>query len=133
MLGMGKVADTRFDMGQLQGMSQWEMFQSSMTTIGRQLSDREVQEDYVIVVEILLPPTRPEAKELSVFGVHCFVLEPDGANAFSFLLNSHQKTFNDANLRTSDLTAKGKESPPRDFLWLTRAKNGSRQLHVRKS
>ena len=37
------------------------------------------------------------------------MLAPDGTNVFSFLLNSHHKMFADAKLRTSDMTAKGKE------------------------
>lgn len=108
MLGTGKTHDTPFDMGQLQGNSQWEMFEAGMTTIGGQLSDRNIQEDYAIVVEVLIPPPGPRTSYLSVFGVHCFVLEPDGTNAFSFLLNSHHQAFNDANLLTSDLTANGR-------------------------
>ena len=106
-LGTGKAAGIQFDMGDLQGRSQWEMFQSSMQTIGKQLGEHEVEGDYVIVLEILIPPSRSEA--IAVFGIHCFVLEPGGANAFSFLLNSHHKAFVDANLHTSDVTPEGKE------------------------
>ena len=106
-LGTGKAADIQFDMGDLQGRSQWEMFQSSMQTIGKQLGEHEVEGDYIIVLEILISPGRSEVIE--VFGIHCFVLEPGGANAFSFLLNSHHKAFVDANLRTSDVNQQGKE------------------------
>jgi len=106
-LGTGKAADIEFDMGGLQGRSQWEIFQNSMQTIGKQLGKHEVEEDYVIVLEILFPPGRSEA--ISVFGIHCFVLEPRGSNAFSFLLNSHHKVFVDANLRAHDVSPEGKE------------------------
>ncbi|MEE8343004.1 MAG: hypothetical protein V3R51_04305 [Gammaproteobacteria bacterium] len=106
-LGMGKTADIRFRMGGLRGTSQWEMFQSGMQKIGRQLRKYEGGADYVIVLEVIIFPSRARAME--VFGIHCFVLDPRGTNVFSFLLNSHHKVFVDANLRTADMTAKGKE------------------------
>lgn len=106
-LGTGKAAEFQFDMGDLQGRSQWEIFQSSMQTIGKQLREHEVEGDYILVLEVIFPPSRSGGIE--VFGIHCFVLEPGGDNAFSFLLNSHHKAFVEANLLTSDMTPEGKE------------------------
>ncbi len=106
-MGKGKTADIRFRMGDLRGKSQWEMFESSMQKIGRQLRKYKGGADYVIVLEVLIFRSRAGAME--VFGIHCFVLEPRGTNVFSFLLNSHHRAFVDANLRTSDPTATGKE------------------------
>jgi len=106
-LGTGMAADIEFYMGPVEARSQYEMFLNSMETIGAQLSEYKRQVDYVMVLELLFPPVR--AGTTAVFGIHCFVLAPDGTNAFSFLLNSHHKLFVDANLRTSDITAKGRE------------------------
>ncbi|MGB5543220.1 MAG: carbohydrate binding domain-containing protein [Gammaproteobacteria bacterium] len=106
-LGRGTAADIEFDMGTVEARSQYEMFLNTMETIGEQLSEYKRQVDYVMVLEVLFPPARSGTNE--VFGIHCFVLAPDGTNAFSFLLNSHHKAFVDASLRTSDMTAKGRE------------------------
>ena len=106
-LGTAKAANIQFNMGAVQGRSQFEMFLNSMQTIGEQLGEYGQEADYVIVLEVLFPPTLKSITE--VFGIHCFVLTPDGANAFSFLLNSHHEVFAEAKLRTSEMTAKGKE------------------------
>ncbi len=108
-LGTGSLAATRFDTGPLQRASQWQMFQSSMAIIGGRLGELKIQGDYALVVEILIPPVPGKSVSMEVFGVHCFVLEPDGKNAFSFLLNSHHQAFNDARLRTTETGAKGRE------------------------
>ena len=106
-LGTGKAADIQFNMGAVQGRSQFEMFLNSMQTIGAQLSGYQQQADYFMVLEVLFPP--PQSGATEVFGIHCYLLTPDGANAFSFLLNSHHEMFADAKLRTSDMSARGKE------------------------
>ncbi len=105
-LGDPQAVDRRFDMKDVEGKSQWEMFQSGMQTIGRQLDKYDGDADYVLVLELLVPV---RSGSMAVFGIHCYVLDRNGANAFSFLLNSHHKAFNAANLRTSDVTAPGKE------------------------
>ncbi len=60
-----------------------------------------------MAVEVLIHPNR--SKQFAVWGIHCYVLDRDGSNAFSFLLNSHHKIFVDAALKTQDLSAQGKE------------------------
>ena len=106
-LGIVSVADTRFYIGEPQGRSQFEMFQSSMRTIGGKLGSGSLDADYVMILEILFPPSRDKVTE--VFGIHVYILTPEGGNAFSFLLNAHHQSFVDAKLRTSDMTAEGKE------------------------
>lgn len=104
-LGASKAFDLEFEMGEMQVRSQWEFFQTSMQTIGKQLGDFRKDMDYALVLEILFPPGRSPSME--VFGIHVFILEPDGSNAFSFLLNSHHGVFVDADLRTSDISGEG--------------------------
>jgi len=106
-LGKAQAADTQFDLDQPEGRSQWEMFEESMRVIGEQVADSEIKADYIIVLEVLFPPSRPGVTE--VFGIHIYILTPGGENAFSFLLNSHHKSFSDASLHTSKDNAKSKE------------------------
>ena len=99
-LGTGHAADIQFELGPVQGRSQYEMFLASMESIRERIAGYERDTDYVIVLEVLFPTG--DRKSTQVFGIHCFVMTPDGSNAFSFLLNSHHEIFADASLRTRD-------------------------------
>jgi hypothetical protein len=92
------VAQTSaIDPGALKGQSQWDIFQNDMRTIAEQLKSRNSDAAYNLIMEFLFPPGNQ-----SVFGIHCYVLDQQGENAFSFLLNSHHKLFVDANLSAED-------------------------------
>ena len=91
--------------GELQGRFQWDVFQSGMGALGKQIVKEKPQSDYVLIVEVLITPTR--SKGLAVGGIHCYLLDREGVNAFSFLLNSHHRMFQDAALKTPDGSAKG--------------------------
>jgi hypothetical protein len=96
----GKKADP----GKLEGHSQWEMFQNDMKAIAQKIKKQKSVYDYILVMEFLIPPRRNGATE--IFGIHCFILDKNGENAFSFLLNSHHKPFVDAQLRTEGSSEK---------------------------
>lgn len=85
------------DPGKLKGKAQFEIFQNDMQTIAEASKARETDAPYSLVLEILLPPGNR-----AVFGVHCYVFNRQGENAFSFLLNSHHQLFVDANMRVKD-------------------------------
>jgi hypothetical protein len=104
-LGGGEAVEREIDPGKLEGKSQWEVFQAAMETLGKEVAKAKVQSDYALVVEILIPPT--PSKGVAIWGIHCYVLDREGANAFSFLLNSHHQMFMDAALKTQDGSAKG--------------------------
>ena len=87
------------DPGELKVGSQWEMFLHDMHAIADELKGRKSDMQYSLVMEILLPPGNQ-----SVFGIHCYVLDRQGENAFSFLLNSHHSLFIEANLNARDST-----------------------------
>jgi hypothetical protein len=106
-LGGGEALEREIDAGKLEGKSQWELFQAGMNTFGKEVAKAKVQSDYALVVEVLIPPA--QSKGVAVWGIHCYVLDREGANAFSFLLNSHHKLFVDAALKTQDRSAKGQE------------------------
>ena len=89
-------ARKRIDLGALQGTvfgSQWELFNHDMEKTGAVLQGQQPDAQYHLVLEFLLPVSDQE-----IFGVHCFILDTEGQNAFSFLLNSHHQLFADANL-----------------------------------
>lgn len=83
----------RIDLGKLLPISQWELFLSSMRRIAASLEDRPSDADYRLFMEFILP-----AERQVIFGIHCYVLDRQGRNAFSFLLNSHHQLFVDGKL-----------------------------------
>lgn len=92
------VADGQtIDPGELVKGPQFAMFNSDMEAIGKELKQRESETPYHLVLEILFPPSR--SGSLSAFGIHIYILDQQGQNAFSFLLNSHHKLFVDADLK----------------------------------
>ena len=106
-LGGGEALERKIDAGKLEGKSQLQTFHAVMATLGKEVAKAKVRSDYTLVVEVLIHPER--SKEFAVWGIHCYVLDREGTNAFSFLLNSHHKMFVDAALKTQDRSAKGKE------------------------
>jgi len=109
-LGRGEALDREIDpgeLGKLKVKSQWGLFQAGMDTLGKQVAEAKIQSDYALVVEVVMFPT--PSKGGAVWGIQCYVLEREGANAFSFLLNSHHQMFVDAALKTEDGSAKGQE------------------------
>lgn len=106
-LGTARLEDVQFYLGDPIGQSQFAIFQNAMQKIGAQLEEYDDRVDYIIVIEVVFPPSRDGGAQ--VFGIHVYVLDSSGRNAFSFLLNSHYKSFSDARLRTSKDTAKSRE------------------------
>jgi len=91
------VPDTgTIDPGELKGRGQFDWFQNDMSVIGQEVQKQKIDEKYILVMEVLFPPQR--GNRLSVFGIHCLVLDAEGKNAFSFLLNSHHQMFIDADM-----------------------------------
>ena len=87
------AANSRIDMGVLHGGSQWEWFQNGIEAVSREVQKKARDVDYSMAMEILFPPGNQY-----VFGVHIYILDRNGENAFSFLLNSHHRSFVDANM-----------------------------------
>jgi len=73
---------------------QWDIFQSDMHAIAGQLKDRKSDAQYSLVMEFLVAQ--------GVGGIHCYIFDRRGENAFSFLLNAHHKLLADANLGAGD-------------------------------
>lgn len=83
----------RIDLGRLAGRSQWDLFQNDMEQIAEKLTGRRDDAAYHVFLSFILP-----VDEQTIFGIHCYVLDKQGQNAFSFLLNSHHRLFIDADL-----------------------------------
>ena len=88
------------ELSQTQGPAQWGFFQSGMKAMGEQIKPLTLDTDYVLAVELLIPPARDNHP--SIFGIHIYILSPTGDNAFSFLLNSHHQLFVDAKLKAAN-------------------------------
>jgi len=82
--------------GELIGTGQFEFFKNDMERLANEVRLKKEESDYFIIPEILFAPKSNET--LFVFGIHIFILNKDGENVFSFLLNSHHELFLDAKL-----------------------------------
>jgi hypothetical protein len=91
------AADGSIDLPELKGQSQWDMFRNDMGAIAGTLKGRRADAQYNLVMEVLFPPGGR-----AVFGIHCYIFDQQGSNAFSFLMNSHHRLFVDAGLVASD-------------------------------
>ena len=86
----------KLDPGELKGQAQYQFFQNDMESLGSKIKKKKENVDYCIIPEILFEPQRKGT--LFVFGIHLFILNKEGENVFSFLLNSHHPLFVEAKL-----------------------------------
>jgi hypothetical protein len=91
---IGAVAKPkRIDRGPLRRVSQWEVFEYGLLDISEALESYETDTEFILVVEFLIPQGQ------EVFAIESYILDRQGNNAFSFLLNSHHEIFASAKLR----------------------------------
>ena len=89
-------SEEKLDPGELLGGPQFEFFKNDMERLGKKIKEQKEDLDYYMIPEILFAPESEGT--LFVFGIHLFVLNSEGENVFSFLLNSHHELFQDAKL-----------------------------------
>ena len=99
-LTANRIADPNSGMMELNlspitGNAQYDFFNCSIKLMSEQMKKTYHVAEEVIIVQ------RPDNK-LSVFGIHLYILDCNGNNAFSFLLNSHHQMFVDAKLLAED-------------------------------
>ncbi len=87
------AGSSRVDLGRLEPTSQWGLFLNDMQRIAETLKGPASDADYHLFMELLWP-----FNDQPIFGIHCYVFDRQGQNAFSFLLNSHHQLFADASL-----------------------------------
>jgi hypothetical protein len=90
---MAVAGRRRIDLGKLKGRSQYDLFLESGQRIAEVQRTHPSGAEYLLVMEFLFP-----VNNQTIFGIQCYVLNSDGENAFSFLLNSHHQLFVDAKL-----------------------------------
>ena len=95
-IGDATSISLRIDQGILERRSQWDLFNRGIAAVAAALAAREPTADYTLVMEILVPGDQ------AVFGIHIYILDREGRNAFSFLLNNHHQFFRDAKLVAAD-------------------------------
>ena len=86
----------QIDLGQAMQNSQWQFFENGLSAVSDVVKGYDSGTDYVMVIELLTPDDQ------SIFGIEIYIVDLDGRNAFSFLLNDHHQLFNDANLVAAD-------------------------------
>ena len=87
----------RVDLGPLTGSSQWSVFEGDLARIAEAVKGRPPKAHYHLVLEFLLPVNDQE-----IFGIECYVVDQEGNNAMSFLLNAHHRAFVEARLNAAD-------------------------------
>ncbi len=97
-IGAAVTKSRRIDLGRLKRPSQWQIFEYGAESVAAKLEGYEIDADYALVMEVLVPGND------EVFGIEVYIVDPQGENAFSFLLNSHHEMFNDAKLVASNST-----------------------------
>jgi hypothetical protein len=100
------AGSSRVDLGKLEPTSQWDLFLNDMQRIAETLKGQASSADYHLFMELVWP-----VNDQPIFGIHCYVFDRQGQNAFSFLLNSHHQLFADASL-----TARGTSEAARNRL-----------------
>lgn len=105
--GKGKSSKVKVDLSKVKGHTQWEMFNSSIDITSGTVRSQKDPSDYYLLMEYLVPIDKERG--IRTFGIHCLILDRNGNDAFSFLLNSHHQPFVDANLSSKETTREAKQ------------------------
>ena len=106
-LGVPEMREAALDVGVPQGRGQFDLFQNDLKKIGEVVKN-ESGAEYFIVLEHLVTPI--PSGDIAIGGIHIYVLDSEGENAFSFLLNSHHEIFSEAKLRSADSKKQGQDT-----------------------
>ena len=104
-LGTARARRDRIDLGPLERRSQWELFQQGLAAVSAAVANLDITADYALQMEFLVPGDQ------AVFGVEVYIVDAQGRNAFSFLLNAHHEMFAAAELIASDSSEAASSSP----------------------
>lgn len=103
-----QLSENTLDPEELIGKSQFQFFMYDLVRLGNQIKIKKGNTDYHIIPEILFAPERQGT--LFVFGIHIFILDKEGENVFSFLLNAHHELFVEAKLYSYNPSEKDLEA-----------------------
>ncbi len=95
--GMDAVSrNRRIDLGRMLQASQFQFFEHGLETVSEVVAGYDTGTDYVLAIEMATPDDQ------SIFGIQIYIVDSDGQNAFSFLLNDHHQLFAEARLTAED-------------------------------
>lgn len=105
---LGGTSTTDFEIykSAFENKNQMGIFQSTLKQVGKQALATENGGDYFLFLELM--EFKPGSDKIGIGGIQCYVVDKNGKDAFSFLLNSHHTTFNNAKLITQDTSLKGR-------------------------
>jgi len=106
-LGVPEIRKIELDVGKPQGNGQYALFQNDLNKIGKVVTKQSGAE-YFVLLEHLVTPI--PSGDIAIGGIHIYVLDAKGKNAFSFLLNSHHTIFVEAKLRSADSSKQGRDT-----------------------
>ena len=90
--GLSAVSrNRRIDLGRVLQRSQYQFFEYGLERVSGVMESYHTGTDYVLVMELLTPDDQ------SIFGIEIYIVDSEGRNAFSFLLNEHHQLFAEAN------------------------------------
>ena len=81
-----------------QGEGQFEVFNTGLNELKQYVDDNPLASDYLMMVEVIILSPDEDSEREGVWGVHFYVVGPEGNDAFSVILNSHWALLNDADL-----------------------------------
>lgn len=105
-IGTVSASGSEVALGEITGKGQYDLFQRGLARLCSHVAEHPVESQYVLLVECLLTPI-PSGGQ-AVGGIHCYVVDSVGKNAFSFLLNSHHRLFAEGTLRADDPSAEAR-------------------------
>ena len=107
-LASATESDDQVDLSASAGPTQHDLFKQNMALFAQYLEANPVTTEYALLVECLVTPTRSSRE--AVGGIQCYILDGKGRNAFSFLMNSHHRLFNEANLKVEKTGNEAREA-----------------------
>lgn len=95
-----QIADPNgLDLSRVEGQGQFDFFQGFIKQMAEQ-----IKPPYHLAADVII--IQQPDNHLGVWGIHVYILDQDGHNAFSFLLNSHHQLLVDAKLFAEDNSKK---------------------------
>jgi hypothetical protein len=80
--------------------AQWAMFMQGLHAAADSLAGVGRDADYSLLMDFVFAPGNQ-----AIFGIHCYILDRQVNNVFSFLMNSHHRPFVEADLVAGDTSA----------------------------
>jgi hypothetical protein len=77
---------------------QGRVMENGLATFGSYLREHPISTDLAVMVELIVTSLEWDDDGQGVWAIQCYILDSEGDDAFSFVLNSHWALFNDADM-----------------------------------